>query len=153
MPLKLELAPPPFLTVRFADGITAASRALAMNTTYEEEWLSGGPDAAWTADYFKRLQRTFARELPGTRPYIVPVEAQPFDHTGRPPDRAIQILPRIRLSAIFTNAASNYFDDEASPSLFIIWHQHDLTNLMPPEIEAHLSTLDWVALTAGPSSK
>ena len=147
MPLKLELAPPPFLTVRFADGITAASRALAINTTYSEGWLSGGPDVAWNARYLEDLQHSYSNQYSDTVPYIVPVDAPIIKETGPIAFRRFHILPLIRLSAIFTNAATNFLDDEASPNLFVVWHQHDLTKLMSSEIEAHLSTLDWATLT------
>jgi hypothetical protein len=137
----------PFLTVRFADGITATSRALAINTTYSEGWLSGGPDAAWNARYLEDLQHSYSKQYPDTVPYIVPVDAPIIGENGPMAFRRFQILPLIRLSAIFTNATNEYLDEAASHNLFVVWHQHDLTKLMSCEISDFLSKQFWSILT------
>jgi hypothetical protein len=153
MPIQIDLTPQPFITVQFADGITATSSAISINTTYDEDqWLGGAPDKRWNTRYLDNVRRTYAKQFANTTPYIVPCEAETIE-TDRPPERAIEILPRIRIAGIFTTYEDDEFGEENALNLYIIWHQNEITTLMLPEIKAHLTTLNWATLSAPPSVK
>jgi len=147
MPIRIDITPPPFITVQFADSITASCSAISINTTYDEEqWLGGAPDKRWNSRYLDNVRSTYAKQCTDTTPYIVPCEAETIE-SDRSPERAIQILPRIRLAGIFTTYEDDGSVEKSALNLYIIWHQNEITSLMLPEIKAHLTTLNWATLS------
>jgi len=152
MPLLIELTPPPFITIQFADGITATCRAISINTTYGGQLLGGAPDKRRNSRYLDNVRFTYTKESPDTTPYLVPCEAETIE-SDRRPERAIQILPRIRLAGIFTTCEDGGCGEKKDVNLYIIWHQNEITSLMLPEVKAHLTTLNWATLSVPPPVK